>query len=55
MPQNQITCKKCGGLHGIDVWRDVWFYYCPKVNRVILLDMSKKEVAHEHEDGMGTA
>jgi len=38
MQKDQVTCKKCGGLHGIDIWRGVEFYYCPKGNRILLLN-----------------
>ena len=56
MQSDQVTCKKCGGLHGIDSWKGVEFYYCPKANRIILLDRLKTEVSNEqHEDGLGTA
>lgn len=60
MPPNQVICKKCGGLHGLDVWRDVEFYYCPKANRVLLVSkidgLKTEEVSDEQqcEDGVGS-
>lgn len=31
------VCKKCGRTHRVDSYRDVKFYMCPDVNRIILL------------------
>lgn len=62
MQNDQIRCKKCGELHGTDVWRGVEFYDCPRDNRILLLNKldslknQTKEVTNEqHEDGVGTA
>lgn len=32
-----IMCKKCGFSHRVDSYRNVKFYTCPVVNRVILM------------------
>jgi len=31
------VCKKCGRTHRVESYREVKFYLCPDVNRVILL------------------
>jgi hypothetical protein len=53
MWNNQAACKKCGGSHGIDVWRGVEFYYCPKTNRILLLrnlDSLKTDLENEKQN-----
>lgn len=32
-----VACKKCGEQHRIEEYRTLKYYYCPKVNRVLLL------------------
>ena len=39
------TCKKCGAEHRIEDYRTLKYYYCPEVNRVLLLsDEVNREV-----------
>ena len=41
-----VTCKKCGKEHRIDRYRDLHFYVCPIVNRVLLVN-DKDELVRE--------
>ncbi len=34
---DSTLCKKCGEQHRIDSYREVRYYVCPVVNRVLLL------------------
>ena len=38
------TCKKCGEPHRVEDYRTLKYYYCPEVNRVLLLsdEVNKK-------------
>lgn len=41
-------CKKCGEEHRVEGYRTLKYYYCPKVNRVMLLsDEVNKEVGED--------
>ena len=30
-------CKKCGATHDVERYRTLTYYFCPEVNRVLLL------------------
>ena len=34
---DSTKCKKCGESHRVDSYREVRYYVCPKVNRVLLV------------------
>lgn len=34
---DSTKCKKCGESHRVDSYREVRYYVCPVVNRVLLL------------------
>lgn len=38
-----VICKKCNAPHRVDAYRDVKFYVCPLVNRVLLLSGEEKK------------
>ena len=41
-------CKKCGEEHRVEGYRTLKYYYCPKVNRVMLLsDEVNKDVEQQ--------
>ena len=40
------SCKKCGQEHRIDRYRELYFYVCPIVNRVLLVN-DKDELVRE--------
>lgn len=41
---NATTCKKCGEQHRIDHYKNMHFYFCPAVNRVLLVNDSDELV-----------
>ena len=36
-------CKKCAEEHRIESYREVKYYVCPHVNRVLLVNQDEKE------------
>ena len=48
--QYTVKCKKCGETHPVEVYREVKFYQCPKVNKVLLMAEEKQG----EEDGRRT-
>ena len=40
--QYTVKCKKCGETHPVEVYREVKFYQCPKVNKVLLMTEEKQ-------------
>lgn len=48
---DSTLCKKCGEQHRIDSYREVRYYVCPKVNRVLLVS---EEHANKKTDTHGT-
>lgn len=41
VPEQLTTCKKCGEQHRIEKYRELKYYLCPNVNRVLLLTEEK--------------
>ena len=39
-------CRKCGEEHRVENYRNVPYYVCPHVNRVLLLVQDENEKAH---------
>ena len=45
MSDESTVCKKCGEEHRVETYRTLKYYYCPQVNRVMLLsDEVNKDV-----------
>ena len=47
------TCRKCGEQHRVDAYRELKYYWCPTVNRILLVVNEEKQVVDE-ESGSST-
>mgnify|MGYP003705732557 CR=1 FL=1 len=41
------TCKKCGEEHRVDAYRELKYYWCPLVNRILLVNNEKEQDSAE--------